>query len=269
METENRNGNNKLEKALAYAAEGWPVLPLHSTVGEHCTCGKESCGSRGKHPRTKHGVKDATRDAEQITDWWTCWRDANIGLATGKLSGRLVLDVDKKHGKRGDESLRLLEEEYGPLPQTLKSVTASGGWHYVFRMPDHPIKSCMGVREGLDLLATGSYFVAPPSTIDGKTYRWTEMCEAAPCPSWLAALAKRSSTPQVASSENRIPEFIRELFSDGKESNGYSMVRCPYHDDKGTIPFHHAPRRAVPLFRLPRNRLVRSALCKSKRSIRR
>jgi putative DNA primase/helicase len=141
MDTIGENSTSRREMALMYAKEGWPVLPLHSTVGERCTCDKKSCGSRGKHPRTKHGVKDATRDTAQITKWWTRWPDANIGLATGKVSGRLVLDIDIKKGKRGDESLRLLEEQYGPLPETRKSVTASGGWHYVFRMPTGSVKS--------------------------------------------------------------------------------------------------------------------------------
>jgi putative DNA primase/helicase len=178
MEINDKNDNTMLERALAYAAEGWLVVPLYSTVGERCTCEKKSCGSRGKHPRTQHGVKDATRDPAQITEWWTRWPDANIGLATGKVSKRIVLDVDIKNGKRGDESLRLLEKQYGPLPKTLKSVTASGGWHYVFRMPDYPVKSRNGVREGLDLLSDGKYFVAPPSKIDGVAYCWTEVCDA-------------------------------------------------------------------------------------------
>lgn len=215
METENQNGNMRLEMALAYAAEGWPVLPL-----------------RGKVPRTENGWKNATRDAGQIREWFTQWSDANIGLATGKVSGRVVLDVDIKNNKRGDESLRALIEEHGPLPKTLHSVTASGGSHYVLRiMPDQKVKSHNGVREGLDLLSDGKYFVAPPSTIDWKAYHWTESCEAAPCPTWVAALGERSSTPQVAHLENRIPELIRELFSVGKESNGNWNTCCPYHND--------------------------------------
>ena len=143
MTTNNVSQQTNLDAALEYAKEGWPVLPL-----------------RGKIPLTKHGVKDATRDVTQITEWWRRWPDANIGLATGEASGWLVLDVDIKKGKRGDESLCALEEEHGPLPKTRHSVTASGGSHYVFRMPDYPVKSRNGFREGLDLLSDGKYFVA-------------------------------------------------------------------------------------------------------------
>jgi len=52
----------KLEAALEYATEGWPVLPLHSTHEGRCTCNKETC-SRGKHPRTRKGIHDATTES--------------------------------------------------------------------------------------------------------------------------------------------------------------------------------------------------------------
>lgn len=206
--------SDRLNAALDYARKGWPVLPL-----------------KGKKPLTKHGVKDASRDEARITEWWTMWPDANIGLATGAVSGRLVLDIDIKKGKRGDESLRVLEAEHGLLPKTLKSQTASGGSHFVFRMPDVTVKSRNGVREGIDLLSDGKYFVAAPSTIDGKTYQWVEQCEAASCPSWVAALGQEASAPKAALSEDRIPTLVRELLPHGAESNGYWMAKCPYHED--------------------------------------
>ena len=215
MNTYTSSQSDRLNAALDYARNRWPVLPL-----------------KGKKPLTKHGVKDATRDQTQITQWWTMWPDANIGLATGSVSGLLVLDIDIKKGKRGDESLKALEAEHGKLSKTLQSQTASGGSHFVFRMPNVKVKSRNGVREGIDLLADGKYFVAPPSTIDGKAYQWTETCEAAPCPSWVAALGQDASSSQDIPSENRIPALVRELFPDGKvEGNGEWKTRCPFHDD--------------------------------------
>lgn len=46
--------NAKLAAALDYAAHGWAVLPLEPN---------------GKRPITAHGVKDASKDAEQIKRW--------------------------------------------------------------------------------------------------------------------------------------------------------------------------------------------------------
>jgi hypothetical protein len=207
--------DERLHAALKYAEEGWLIIPL-----------------KGKKPLTQHGYRDATRDPAQITQWWATWPEANVGLVTGTVSGRLVLDVDIKNGKKGDESLRLLIEEYGELPETLKSVTASGGWHYVFRMPSGAVKSRKGVRDGLDLLADGSYFVAPPSIIAEKAYQWTNECEIAPCPIWLAELGRprRPSNEDEAASKTR--KLIKDLFPQGKQSGEYWMGLCPFHEDK-------------------------------------
>ena len=46
----------------------------------------------------------------------------------------LVLDIDVKDGKRGDESLRKLEKTHGALPATLTTITPTGGKHLFFRV---------------------------------------------------------------------------------------------------------------------------------------
>ena len=51
---------DNLSQALEYADRGWPVLPLHTPVGDKCSCGDPDCSSIGKHPVTKHGCKDKT-----------------------------------------------------------------------------------------------------------------------------------------------------------------------------------------------------------------
>ena len=71
---------SKREAALAYAAAGWPVVPLHvADPVRGCSCGAgKGCPRPGKHPRSRHGVKDATRAPKQIRAWWDKWPDANI-----------------------------------------------------------------------------------------------------------------------------------------------------------------------------------------------
>ena len=63
---ESRNSDlSRLNAALLYAAEGWPVVPLHSkAMSGVCTCGNADCDKPGMHPRTEHGVGDATTDPE-------------------------------------------------------------------------------------------------------------------------------------------------------------------------------------------------------------
>ena len=213
MHSQGEGSLSKREQALAYAKHGRPVLPL-----------------KGKVPLTKHGYKDATLDEAQIRKWWKANPDANVGILTGKQSRWCVLDIDIKKGKRGDESLRLLEEEYGPLPKTLQAETPSGGFHYVFRI-DVPLKSQIGLREGIDLLGDQSYFVAAPSVINGKHYRWINDVEVAPCPDWLIQLGKEDMTQ-----EGRIAKIVKEILPLGKERKGNWRVRCPFLTHTDTTP---------------------------------
>ena len=160
----NNNSRKNLRYALLYASKGWPVLPVHTVTAVGCSCRNAECQNIGKHPRTPHGVKDATTDEKTITAWFKKWPYANIGIATGMESGLVVLDIDPRHD--GKNSLRKLREKYGALPNTLRVRTGGGGLHIYFRHPgDQSIKNVTGIRDypGLDLKADGGYVVAPPS----------------------------------------------------------------------------------------------------------
>ena len=105
--------NPYLHQALLLANSGYPVLPLFEPNVRGCACGNPDCTHAGKHPRTAHGVHDATTAPETITAWWSRWPEANIGLATGSLSGRFVLDVD---GPEGFATLATLAGAAPPAP---------------------------------------------------------------------------------------------------------------------------------------------------------
>jgi hypothetical protein len=59
-----------LTEALSYAKRGWLVVPLHNPKQGVCSCRKRNCSSPGKHPRTEHGLNDASADAGRIKRWW-------------------------------------------------------------------------------------------------------------------------------------------------------------------------------------------------------
>lgn len=159
------------EAALHYARRGWAVFPLYEPAENGlCSCGNPKCPSPGKHPRVKHGVLEATTNEALIQEWWTKWREANIGIATGKRSGVVVLDVDPRHG--GDKSLAELEAMGGAL-KTLECETGGGGRHLYFLAPEERLKNKVGFMPGLDFRGDNGYVVAPPSThITGGLYRW-------------------------------------------------------------------------------------------------
>src|SRR5262249_59837329 len=52
------------------------------------------CAARGKTPATSHGCNDATTDPEIIWQWWRENSQYNVGIATGRVSGIFVVDVD-------------------------------------------------------------------------------------------------------------------------------------------------------------------------------
>jgi hypothetical protein len=180
------------QHALEYASRDWRVVPLHTPAVGGCSCGKADCGSVGKHPRTAHGLNDASADPTRIRRWWTKWPTANIGLLTG-TSG-IVIDIDARHG--GDKSLAALEAEHGPLPATAKSQTG-GGWHLMFAHPGGSIANRSNVRPGIDVRGDGGYIVAPPSLhASGNHYRWIiPPDELAPIPEWLLALINPPKPP--------------------------------------------------------------------------
>jgi putative DNA primase/helicase len=166
---------NMKASALKYAKRGLHVVPMYPVKEGRCLCSKgKGCGRPGKHPMTNHGVKDATTNRDQIKAWWTATPNANIGIATGAVSGILVLDIDPRNG--GKKTLARLKQELGPLPDTVMAKTGGGGWHLVFQHPAFPVrKDTMGkiFGPGVDVLSDGCIMIAPPSLhASGKRYRW-------------------------------------------------------------------------------------------------
>jgi putative DNA primase/helicase len=96
-------GETNLEAAITYAQRsGWRVFPIHWPVDGTCSCKNPDCQSPAKHPLTPNGFKDATTNPKIISEWWTKWPSANIGIATGAVSGIVVVDIDN----RGEGGIR-------------------------------------------------------------------------------------------------------------------------------------------------------------------
>ena len=162
---------NMKREALKYASMGFSVLPLH-TLDEYgyCSCGDSQCSHVGKHPHVAGGYQSATKDADKISVWWDKWPEANIGIATGKISNCVVLDFDFPKG--GMESLKAYREEYGKLKNTPVALTGNGV-HLYYRCPDFEVKRKINLMAGLDVIGESSYVVAPPSLhYTGKRYSW-------------------------------------------------------------------------------------------------
>ena len=202
-----------LDMALHYAARGWHVFPCHTPTRDGCSC-RRDCGRIGKHPRTKNGLKDATTVEATIRRWWKIWPQANIGLATGAVSGLVVLDEDSYKG--GDTSREELEHTYQPLPETVQQLTGGGGVQFFFMHPGTHVKN--GVETlgaGLDIRGDGGYVIVPPSLhASGKHYAWElshhpDEMVLTPMPAWLLALCQDTTRREAVSAGEPIPEHHR------------------------------------------------------------
>jgi hypothetical protein len=197
-----------LAAAHAYADRfGLAVVPIHSPAPDQpsgCDCRNDDCASPAKHPRTLHGLQDASLDAQEIERWWSGWPAANIAARTGGDARYVVVDVDPKHG--GDESLRDLDARHGGLPATPAVSTGGGGFHYWFRAPDGAtIRNSAGkLGPGLDIRAEGGYVLVPPSLhVSGEPYRWLTDSHirdiaVAELPQWLVDLLQEPEHPAPA-----------------------------------------------------------------------
>lgn len=149
--------------------------PIFEVVeGGRCACGDphtDEPANIGKHPRTRSGFKDATTNLEQIEMWWTQWPNANVAIATGSISGLIIVDVDPRNG--GMESLEEWDLTNEPWPRTLTALTGGGGWHWYFAYPNSGAQvSGRKLLRGVDLKADGGYVLAPPSNHLRGRYTW-------------------------------------------------------------------------------------------------
>jgi Protein of unknown function (DUF3987)/Bifunctional DNA primase/polymerase, N-terminal/Primase C terminal 1 (PriCT-1) len=129
------------QAALSLAEEqGMPVFPCRPD----------------KKPYTLHGLKDASKNIEQITRWWQQWPNALIGVPTGKASGLLVVDVDPI----GADWYRQNAARLAPG----RVHSSPRGHHLPYRMPKADVRNSAGkLAPGIDVRGEGGYIIWWPA----------------------------------------------------------------------------------------------------------
>lgn len=179
--------------ARGYINRGWAVVPLwwpRFALVCACPLGKD-CKSPGKHPMKTDWAAKPLKTGLDVDLWWSRHPHCNVGLATGETSGFVVLDIDPDKG--GWDSYNHIVKKYGRIPDTLVSVTGSGGRHVLFKHPGpgQKIKNAIGYLPGIDIRGDGGQIVAPPSLHgSGMRYEWHEQGHPsnkrlAPMPDWM------------------------------------------------------------------------------------
>ena len=139
------------QAAARFASAGVPVFP--------CVPGE-------KRPLVRRGFHDATANAAQVSEWWSRWPQANIGIPTGAASGVEVVDVDVHFTGTGFPAFRAAHREGLAAGWTALVRTPSGGLHaYYPADPDRSQSSWQVARAHVDFRGDGGYIIAPPSKV--------------------------------------------------------------------------------------------------------
>jgi Bifunctional DNA primase/polymerase, N-terminal/Primase C terminal 2 (PriCT-2) len=165
-----------LRAALRYARRGLHVFPIKPGTRVPCLSERRTGRRWG-----------ASCDPSVVEQIFRQFPRADIGIATGALSGIWVLDVDNKDGKNGSAALTVLQRDHrGRMPRTAMAETPNSGEHFYFRHPGRPVNTTVSkLGPGLDVRGDGGYVVAPPSR--GRAWI-TSVATIAPAPAWLVEL---------------------------------------------------------------------------------
>lgn len=178
------------EQALALAAQGFHVFPLIEN---------------SKLPLIEKWQDRATRDEAQIRRWWLDpvmgWDQGhNIGICTTRYrddEALIVVDVDNKGDKRGDDEILQLELAGFDLPRTRTQSTPTGGRHLVYRAAEPVRQGTDVLGRGLDIRSRGGFIVAAGSEVPAGTYAM-DTSPLGLAPDWLVVKCGKAKEAEPA-----------------------------------------------------------------------
>lgn len=175
---------NNLTAAMRLLKSGKPVFPVIRATKKPYVSWKE--------------YQNRLPTEEEVKAWWTKWPDANIGMATGHLSGLIVVDPDSQ------EATQDFIETYPEAKVTRQAQTGREGARHFYFINEPGITNDAGklLGSGIDVRGEGGYVVLPPSIhANGKPYRWLNKNKPLPLPF-------------------KLKEILVNRSKDGKPSNG-------------------------------------------------
>lgn len=225
MRTPDAPKNEILQIALQEAERGRLIFPCHNT---------------SKRPLTDDGLYAATRDTETITQWFTRWPGAMIGIRCGRDSGVFVIDCDHDAEKHVD-GVAALKQLCPDLPETITIKTPRGGRHYYFAYPDdgREIRNSAGkIAPGVDVRGEGGYVIAAGSVrSDGVCYELLADVHPGPpppAPQRLIELCTANNKPAAAAADPQLANFAKALGgqrSTKRSSNGKGYGAAALDDE--------------------------------------
>lgn len=139
--------------AIEYAKLGCFVLPIDPAT---------------KKPLVKWGHRKHQKPTvEEVIEWWQKWPYANIGIATGEMSGIDVVDIDS------DAALGEFTSKTGITFNTILWQMTGKGYQFFFKFTGKLKNNVRVNGVAIDIRSTGGYVIVPPSVhSNGNTYTW-------------------------------------------------------------------------------------------------
>ena len=150
-----------------------------------------------KVPALKAWQREASADPAMHTAWWDGSHQGHgVSIVTGRRTtdGRCLFVVDIDTKGNGYDTLAELTAANGQLPDTLTTLTPSGGAHLFFVAPEGvEIRNDQSgkIGPGIDIRGEGGQVIAAPSVHpSGGHYEWelSSPLDAADAPDWLVRL---------------------------------------------------------------------------------
>lgn len=214
MDTKSNNG--LMQIALHYLLEyKWSVIPLCTPVNTERCIQHGQCNSPGKAALIAWAAFQLRMPTqEEVTQWWTKWPNANIGIVTGAISRLVVVDIEKEKGKPIDG-----------LTPTLIARSGGEGWHYYYLHPGKVIKSRTGFLKYVDFKADGGYVVAPPSLhVSGERYSWIASPDDADLVEIPPAILAQVTNNNVNNSSNKNFDYYWNGVGEGERNTAACSV---------------------------------------------
>ena len=229
-----------LPTALMFADHGFPVGPLCRPTPTGCSytthAKKGTCKYPGKAPIPYAGVRGFTTDPHKITQFFTWYPDANLGVAMG--GAHFVMESD---GPEGDTFMRRFH-----LPPTPTVISRRGVHAYLRIPPGYRVKTKH--LNQLDIIGGGDMVVGPGSVhASGHIYQWQEYLSLEdiepayppePLIAWMAehGVLLRGATPISQPMKSRMSKSASRAFLQG---NGQARLTSGGpHSGKASAPPH-------------------------------
>jgi hypothetical protein len=224
--------NNILKSALDYRAKGFSVIPM-SYHKKPIFLWKE--------------YQSRLASVEEIEEWVEKNPKMNLAIVTGKVSGIVVIDIEKG----GDSS---------GYPSTVTAKTGGGGVHLYYKHPGYEVPSGTRVRELTDIRGDGGCIIVPPSVSYKGEYEWVispDDSDFSDLPDWVL----KKTTPKEAdkkwlrgkngvsegsrndTSASMAGKIISSTDPDLLESIGWEQFKV--WNDKNTPPLNEKELRGI------------------------